>query len=35
VTRALGWLWRGSLLGLVAFAIFGPLAAAPDFWTAG
>ena len=26
MTRALGWLWRGSLLGLIAFAIFGPLA---------
>jgi ABC-type spermidine/putrescine transport system permease subunit II len=23
---ALGWLWRGSVLGLLAFAIFGPLA---------
>jgi ABC-type spermidine/putrescine transport system permease subunit II len=26
VTAALGWLWRGSVLGLLAFAIFGPLA---------
>jgi len=23
---ALGWLWRGSALGLLAFAVFGPLA---------
>jgi putative spermidine/putrescine transport system permease protein len=23
---ALGWLWRGSILGILAFAIFGPLA---------
>ena len=23
---ALGWLWRGSVLGVLAFAIFGPLA---------
>jgi hypothetical protein len=23
---ALGWLWRGSVLGILAFAIFGPLA---------
>jgi len=23
---ALGWLWRGGMLGLIAFAIFGPLA---------
>jgi ABC-type spermidine/putrescine transport system permease subunit II len=23
---ALGWLWRGTVLGLLAFAIFGPLA---------
>jgi putative spermidine/putrescine transport system permease protein len=22
----LGWLWRGSILGILAFAIFGPLA---------
>src|SRR5271167_1466283 len=22
---ALGWLWRGSILGILAFAIFGPL----------
>ena len=26
MTLALGWLWRGSVLGLIAFAIFGPLA---------
>jgi putative spermidine/putrescine transport system permease protein len=26
VKAALGWLWRGSALGLLAFAIFGPLA---------
>ena len=23
---ALGWLWRGSILAVLAFAIFGPLA---------
>jgi putative spermidine/putrescine transport system permease protein len=26
MTLALGWLWRASLLGLLAFAVFGPLA---------
>ena len=26
MTLALGWLWRGSVLGLFAFAVFGPLA---------
>src|SRR5215471_7086250 len=26
MTPALGWLWRGSVLGLLAFAVFGPLA---------
>src|SRR4029077_17292503 len=26
MTVALGWLWRGAALGLLAFAIFGPLA---------
>jgi hypothetical protein len=26
MTLALGWLWRGSVLGLLAFAVFGPLA---------
>jgi len=26
VKGALGWVWRGGLLGLLAFAIFGPLA---------
>jgi putative spermidine/putrescine transport system permease protein len=23
---ALGWLWRGGVLGILAFLIFGPLA---------
>ena len=23
---ALGWLWRGGVLGIIAFVIFGPLA---------
>ena len=26
MTLALGWLWRASVLGLLAFAVFGPLA---------
>ncbi len=26
MTLALGWLWRASVLGLFAFAVFGPLA---------
>ena len=26
MTLALGWLWRASVLGFLAFAVFGPLA---------